>query len=202
MHSPCLGPCIWWELQTSIDREPTRRKLLSCQHWKGFRGLQAEEKENSALGDPQGDQRRGVSSALNMFCSLAAGWGFKGLGFWPPYALEQATLWQVYDRDQRESREKSNCSGKPRDAASALGPCPFPLVSDSALPTGTAGLRNPHLCLSASYTPDGQEGGYCARQGWPREEGGEQGQPLQPPLPGDDLPVTSLQGLLFPRADL
>lgn len=99
-----------------------------------------------------------------------------------------------------ESCRKRQCSGKPGDAASALSPCPFPQGSDSALPTGTAGLWNPHLCLSAPHTFDWQEGGDCARQGWPREEGGEQRQPLQPPLPGEDLPVTSLPGLLIPRA--
>lgn len=45
VHSPWLGPCIWWELQTSIDREPTRWKLLFCQHGKGSKGLHAEGKE-------------------------------------------------------------------------------------------------------------------------------------------------------------
>lgn len=92
--------------------------------------------------------------------------------------------------------EKRECSGKPRDAASALGLTLHPP------PPGTAALRNPHLRLTAPHTPDWQEGGHCARPEWPRDEGCEQRQPLQPLLPGGDLPVTSLLGLLLPRVVL
>lgn len=70
---PAWDPAYGTDCKHQLIGSPQRRKVLSCQHGKGFKGLLAEEKENSAFEDPQGDQRRGVSSSLNMFCGLAAG---------------------------------------------------------------------------------------------------------------------------------
>lgn len=65
------------------------------------------------------------------------------------------------------------CSGR------EPGPDPAP-----PRPAGPARLGDPYLRLSAPHTPDGPEGGHGAGQGRPGEGGREQGQPLQPTLPG------------------
>uniref|UniRef100_A0A4W2BTN9 Dopamine beta-hydroxylase n=1 Tax=Bos indicus x Bos taurus TaxID=30522 RepID=A0A4W2BTN9_BOBOX len=48
-----------------------------------------------------------------------------------------------------------------------------------------ARLRDSHLRLSAPHAPDRPEGGHSAGQGRPGDRDREQGQPLQPTLPGD-----------------
>lgn len=55
-------------------------------------------------------------------------------------------------------------------------------------PPGSASLWDPHLRLTAPHAPDRQEGGHGAGPRRPREGGGEQRRPLQPPLPGRDPP--------------
>ena len=57
-------------------------------------------------------------------------------------------------------------------------------------PAGPARLRDSHLRLSAPHAPDRPEGGHSAGQGRPGDRDREQGQPLQPTLPGGDAHPT------------